>query len=59
MVQHEVKPGGQLRYALTCRHVLLDRMDDGQRRQESLIKGQIPASSYEFTYNGEGNANLA
>lgn len=53
MVKHEVKPGGSLRYALTCRHILLERMDNEQRRKESVTKGQIPEESYQFAYDGE------
>ncbi|RYP07948.1 hypothetical protein DL765_008969 [Monosporascus sp. GIB2] len=51
--EHEVKPGGKLRYAMTCRHVLLDLMEDEERRLESIIKGKIPDDSYKFTYHGE------
>lgn len=56
--QHEVKPGGKLRYAMTSRHILLDRMDDPTRRQESLVKGQIPKESYKFSYHGEDGSNF-
>ncbi|RYP75102.1 hypothetical protein DL771_002563 [Monosporascus sp. 5C6A] len=51
--EHEVKPGGKLRYAMTCRHILLDLMEDEERRMESIIKGKIPDGSYRFTYHGE------
>lgn len=57
--QHEVKPGGKLRYAMTSRHILLDRMDDPTRRQESLLKGQIPEESYKFSYHGEDDSGSA
>ena len=40
---------------MTCRHILLDRMDDPVRREESLVKSQIPEESYKFAYHGEGN----
>lgn len=42
---------------MTCRHVLLDRMDDPVRRQESLVKSQIPEESYKFTYYGEDSSD--
>ena len=44
---------------MTSRHILLDRMDDPTRRQESLLKGQIPEESYKFTYHGEDDSSSA
>ncbi len=43
---------GKRRYAMTCRFVDPDLIEDEAARQKSLQAGQIPARAADFQYDG-------
>lgn len=49
--QHAVDPKGMRRFALTSRHIDLDKLDE-TTRAEAEVKGTVPAKAAAFAYDG-------
>ena len=47
-----VEPHGEVRFALTCRHVRPAAITDTAYRARALVDGAIPASSFQYAYGG-------
>ncbi|KAI1641496.1 hypothetical protein F4809DRAFT_654963 [Biscogniauxia mediterranea] len=54
--EHMVEPEGVLRFAMTCRYIRPESIQDEARRQEAIEKGRVPAEWKENPYNGEHDA---
>lgn len=53
LYEHEVKPSGKLRFALTCRYVRPETMETDEDRAETLIKGALPNGHEQYDYDGD------
>jgi len=51
-----VKPTGILRFALTCRYIIPETLDNDQQREDARRKSVVPAHLADYVYNGDINA---
>ncbi|OBT63755.1 hypothetical protein VE03_06947 [Pseudogymnoascus sp. 23342-1-I1] len=51
--EHEVVPHGTLRFALTCRYIRPDKLENDAEREEARLKGKLPEGHEQYTYNGD------
>ncbi|OWO97994.1 hypothetical protein B2J93_8219 [Marssonina coronariae] len=51
---HCVTPHGQTRFALTARHILIEKMDF-EDQDDARVAGAIPARAENFAYDGDAN----
>ncbi|KFY90370.1 hypothetical protein V498_06017 [Pseudogymnoascus sp. VKM F-4517 (FW-2822)] len=54
--EHEVVPHGTLRFALTCRYIRPDMLENDAEREDARIKGALPEGHEQYKYNGDENA---
>lgn len=54
--EHEVVPSGTLRFALTCRYVRPDTLENDADREDARIKGTLPEGHEQYTYYGDEDA---
>ncbi|PNH33007.1 hypothetical protein BJF96_g3820 [Verticillium dahliae] len=48
---HKVEPSGKRRFALTCRNIIISKIDEDQQ-EDAMSKGEIPADAGQWTYDG-------
>ena len=53
--EHEVIPSGTLRFALTCRYVRPDTLENDAEREDARIKGALPEGHEQYKYSGDEN----
>ncbi|KAI1873938.1 uncharacterized protein JN550_003207 [Neoarthrinium moseri] len=53
LYEHEVKPNGMLRYAMTSRYIRPETINDEAVRADALIKGKLPAGIEALAYKGQ------
>ena len=50
--QHAVTPWG-FRYALTCRYIIPEKMENEEERQTTILEGTLPPRAEAYTYDGD------
>ncbi|PNH45501.1 hypothetical protein VD0004_g2428 [Verticillium dahliae] len=48
---HKVEPSGKRRFALTCRNIIISKIDEDQQ-EDAMSKGEIPVDAGQWTYDG-------
>ncbi|KAI3326975.1 hypothetical protein HD806DRAFT_550664 [Xylariaceae sp. AK1471] len=51
--EHTVLAGGIRRYALTCRYIRPEMIEDPERREKAVVSGQVPVYWQKKAYKGE------
>ncbi|TAQ86624.1 hypothetical protein B7494_g5055 [Chlorociboria aeruginascens] len=56
LYEHAVTPHGKIRFALTCRYVRPETMDNAEEKRSAILKGTIPSGWDNYVYDGDINA---
>lgn len=54
--EHEVVPHGTLRFALTCRYIRPDMLENDAEREDARVKGALPEGHEQYKYYGDESA---
>jgi len=56
LYEHQVVSYGKMRFALTCRHIVPEKIPDATVRAKSIIDGTLPEDIGQYLYDGDEHA---